>query len=79
MAVHLGGVIDRTSPIPIYHQIEKIILDSIERGELSEGDMLPNERLLQQIYGVSRSTIRQARPRAEVPCSYPRCKHPCWR
>ena len=32
----------------------------IARGDLAEGDLLPNERLLQEEFGVSRPTLREA-------------------
>ena len=34
--------------------------DKIENEELKEGDMIPSENELQQIYGVSRATVRKA-------------------
>lgn len=56
----LVGSFDRDSSQPLYQQIEQIIFESIQNGALREGDMLPNERLMQDIYGVSRQTVRQA-------------------
>ena len=32
-------------------------MNSIQSGAFREGDMLPNERLMQDIYGVSRQTV----------------------
>ncbi len=45
---------------PLYFQIENIIKDQIEKGEYTNGDVLPSEKQLQEIFGVSRVTVRQA-------------------
>ena len=45
---------------PLYFQLKQIIHDKIESEELKEGDMIPSENELQQIYGVSRATVRKA-------------------
>lgn len=44
----------------LYEQIVKQIEDSIERGELKEGDQLPAERELALQFGVSRTAVREA-------------------
>jgi GntR family transcriptional regulator len=46
--------------MPLYFQLKEIFLDKIESEELREGDMIPSENELQQIYGVSRATVRKA-------------------
>jgi GntR family transcriptional regulator len=46
------------SPIPLYHQIEKIILDRM-RTEGAVGGMLPREMDLVKIFGVSRITMKK--------------------
>ncbi len=53
-------MIDKGSPIPIYHQIYSTIKDEIEKGALKYGDILPSEEDLAQKYDVSRLTVRQA-------------------
>ncbi len=53
-------LIDKNSPLPIYHQIEEYIKDRIEKGELQPGNVLPSEREYSQLFQVSRMTIRQA-------------------
>jgi len=45
---------------PLYFQLKEIFHDKIESEELKEGDMIPSESELQQIYGVSRATVRKA-------------------
>ncbi len=53
-------VIDRSRKIPLYYQIEQLILDKIRSGEYKPGDKIPTEAELQRIFGVSRITVRQA-------------------
>jgi GntR family transcriptional regulator len=52
--------IDHSSPAPRYYQIQQNLRDLIEAGVLPVGEMLPSERELSEIYGVSRMTVRQA-------------------
>ncbi|MCS6828222.1 MAG: GntR family transcriptional regulator [Caldilinea sp.] len=58
--LRLHAHIDHFSPIPYYIQIKNIIRDLIEHGEWKAGDSLPSELELCQIFGVSRTVIRQA-------------------
>ncbi len=44
------------SPIPLYKQLEQILLETLEH--MSTGDMFPPERELQEKYHVSRATVR---------------------
>ncbi|WP_416149986.1 GntR family transcriptional regulator [Salipaludibacillus sp. HK11] len=53
-------MIDKKSPIPIYHQLEEYIKQLIESGQLIPGDVLPSEREYSEMYGISRMTVRQA-------------------
>jgi GntR family transcriptional regulator len=50
--------LDSNSPVPLYHQIEKIILDRIQ-AEGAVGRMLPREMDLVKIFGVSRITVKK--------------------
>jgi len=52
--------IDRNSPIPYYIQIIHILRQQIEEGNWGPGFHLPGELDLSQIFGVSRTVIRQA-------------------
>lgn len=54
------AVIDRTSPVPLYHQVMSLIEDAIHRGELGPGARLENEVELAQRLGISRPTLRAA-------------------
>lgn len=52
--------INREIPIPLYYQLQNIILDTINSGELQPGDYIPTESELGQMYQLSRTTVRQA-------------------
>ena len=53
-------MIDRTSFEPLYMQVKKDILASIEGGRIKIGDKLMSENEMLQYYGVGRMTIRAA-------------------
>ncbi len=46
--------------VPLYAQIYSLLKKDIERGIYGEGDSIPTEMELQERYGVSRITVRQA-------------------
>ncbi|MCJ7824452.1 MAG: GntR family transcriptional regulator [Anaerolineales bacterium] len=52
--------IDRTSSIPLYVQMRDALQDQIEQGVLVPGDSLPGDQELCEVYGVSRTVVRQA-------------------
>lgn len=52
--------IDRTSPVPIYHQLKMLIRQRIKSGVWGPGDRIPTERELCHMYSISRSPVRQA-------------------
>lgn len=52
--------VDRTSPVPLYHQLKRVVLDEIERRGLEPGARLPGDRELCTDYDVSRTVVRQA-------------------
>lgn len=45
---------------PFYLQVRNSIRQKIENGEWLEGDLIPSEKELAELYGVSRVTIRTA-------------------
>ena len=53
-------LVDRSSPIPLYHQLKQIFHDKIEDAEWGVGDLIPSELELQEAYGLSRTTVRLA-------------------
>jgi GntR family transcriptional regulator len=52
--------LDKSSPIPLYHQLQASVEARIGSGEWPPGRQLPSERELCEEYGVSRITVRQA-------------------
>ena len=52
--------IDRSSRMPIYHQLYEILGAKITRMEWVLGDMIPAEQELVAQYNVSRTAVRQA-------------------
>jgi DNA-binding LacI/PurR family transcriptional regulator len=53
-------VLDRTSPIPLYHQLETALLKLIADQRLGPGALFPSEPRLATDFGVTRPTVRQA-------------------
>jgi GntR family transcriptional regulator len=52
--------IDRSSPLPFYHQLKEILLDDIRSRKLQSGDRLLSDHELCDKYEVSRTVVRQA-------------------
>lgn len=55
-----NAAIDKNVPVPMYYQLKKLIQDMIKDGRLKSGDMLPTELELSDMFGISRTTTRQA-------------------
>ncbi|TYR79745.1 phosphonate metabolism transcriptional regulator PhnF [Priestia megaterium] len=53
-------MIDKSSPLPIYFQIEEQLKKQIDNGELQPHDALPSEREYAEQFQISRMTVRQA-------------------
>ncbi len=58
-------MLERQAPVPLYYQIELQVREDIESGKYRPGERLPTEKVLQELYGVSRVTIRTALRRLE--------------
>ncbi|MFI6034680.1 GntR family transcriptional regulator [Streptomyces sp. NPDC051315] len=56
----LRFTLDRTSPVPLYHQLARQLEAAIEHGALAPGNLLGNEIDLSTRLGLSRPTVRQA-------------------
>ncbi len=56
----MSSMIDPYDALPKYHQLAMILKKKIESGELNPQAPIPSERQLEEFYGVSRPTIRQA-------------------
>jgi GntR family transcriptional regulator/MocR family aminotransferase len=52
--------LDRDADLPLFHQVERWLRDSIAAGELPAGTRLPSTRALADDLGVSRITIANA-------------------
>ena len=52
--------IDRASPLPLYRQVKRHLLDRLGAGDFPQGTKLASERELIERLGVSRITVRQA-------------------
>jgi GntR family transcriptional regulator len=53
-------VIERNSPLPLYHQLKQVLLQRIEEGVWKPGELIPGEQELQDTFNLSRTTVRQA-------------------
>ena len=53
-------MLNRDSSIPLYCQLKQHLLDEIESGGWKPGELIPGDVELQRLYGVSRTTVRQA-------------------
>ncbi|MBC3193063.1 GntR family transcriptional regulator [Pseudonocardia sp. C8] len=59
-AVQVDVRLDRSSPVPLYHQLAQAIEAAIDSGSLRPGDRLENEVALTERLGLARPTARQA-------------------
>lgn len=50
----------RSSPIPLYHQLARLLEAAIQSGEIVKGEFLENELDLVSLWRVSRPTVRRA-------------------
>ena len=53
-------MLDKTTAIPIYHQLKEWLRAEIASGTWQPGDLIPSERELSEQFGISRMTVRQA-------------------
>lgn len=52
--------VDRSSPLPLYVQLENALVQRIRTQGLKPGDRLPTEAEIEEEYAVSRATIRMS-------------------
>ena len=52
--------LDRSAPVPLYHQLKRVILEEIEAGRWKFDERLPTEDELGARFAVSKITVRQA-------------------
>lgn len=60
MAYDPDSAIERGGMVPPYRQLAGILTARIERGDWQPGRRMASETDLQQVYGLSRKTIRKA-------------------
>ena len=51
--------LEKNSFVPLYYQIQILLMEKIHSGELNDGDLLASEGELASTYQVSRTTARQ--------------------
>jgi len=54
------STLDRSSPVPLYHQLKQLLAQYLEGGAFKPGSPLPTEAELVTSYQVSRITVRRA-------------------
>ena len=54
------GEVEKGSSIPIYSQVERMVMEMIDAGLLASGQRAPSERKLAEQLGISRMTVRAA-------------------
>jgi GntR family transcriptional regulator len=52
--------LDRSSPLPLYHQLSELLLGQIVGGQIKPHEAMLTERELIDMFGVSRITVRRA-------------------
>jgi GntR family transcriptional regulator len=52
--------LERSSPLPLYHQIARLLIDRIAERVYPENSLMPSEDELHREFEVSRGTIREA-------------------
>ena len=53
-------MLDTKSPVPLYFQLQEVLRKKILGGVYHPGKLIPSEKELQTLYGVSRITVRNA-------------------
>ena len=52
--------LDRSSPVPLYFQISRLLEEAVDSGDLMPGERLPNEIEFAESLAISRPTMRKA-------------------
>ncbi|MCJ7552353.1 MAG: GntR family transcriptional regulator, partial [Ignavibacteriaceae bacterium] len=53
-------IVDKTSPIPSYFQLQTWLKEQIQQGIFKLNDKIPTEEELVKLTGLARATVRQA-------------------
>ncbi|MNB69877.1 HTH-type transcriptional repressor YvoA [compost metagenome] len=54
------GAIDKTSVVPLYHQVKELIKTEIQSGSYKVDELIPSEREFAEEFEINRLTVRQA-------------------
>ncbi len=60
LVTDIAANLARSSPVPLYHQLARLLEASIQSGEIAKGEFLNNELELVDLWQVSRPTVRRA-------------------
>ena len=52
--------LDKSSPLPLYYQLQENLLNMIKRKEITPGERIPSERKLCEYLDISRMTVHKA-------------------
>jgi GntR family transcriptional regulator len=52
--------LDKSVPVPLYFQLKNILLEAIKCGDYTVDHIIPTEKLLSELFQISRTTVRQA-------------------
>jgi GntR family transcriptional regulator len=63
----MGGGIDRSSPLPFYHQLKELLRQEITTGRWLPGARIPSESELCALFEVSRTVVREALAASSTP------------
>ncbi len=53
-------MLNTESPVPLYHQLYRILRQKIDSKDFAEGEKIPSENELAKTFGIGRPTVRQA-------------------
>lgn len=52
--------LDKSIPIPLYFQLKTLLLEEIKNNEYPVDSLIPTEKEISEMFGISRTTVRQA-------------------
>ncbi len=52
--------LDKSVPIPLYFQLKTLLLEEIKSGKYEVDSLIPTEKEISEMLGISRTTVRQA-------------------
>lgn len=52
--------LDKSVPIPLYYQLKMLLLEEIKSNAYCVDSLIPTEKEISEMFGISRTTVRQA-------------------